>query len=125
MRTKIKSAHNYLFKDLNNLDEGNFIWTLQESSDSEEEGKIRPKTTIPFKIYLSNKPEAPKIKTPEKFMLNKLLSAILILFLLIPIVSQEIDIENPILTWEAIPNANGYQLQIRNESEEIIVEKND
>ncbi|MBK8393743.1 MAG: hypothetical protein IPL26_00650 [Leptospiraceae bacterium] len=56
-------------------------------------------------------------------MLNKLLSAILILFLLIPIVSQEIDIENPILTWEAIPNANGYQLQIRNESEEIIVEK--
>ncbi|MBK8393744.1 MAG: hypothetical protein IPL26_00655 [Leptospiraceae bacterium] len=66
VRTKIKSAHNYLFKDLNNLDEGNFIWTLQESSDSEEEGKIRPKTTIPFKIYLSNKPEAPKIKTPEK-----------------------------------------------------------
>jgi hypothetical protein len=57
-------------------------------------------------------------------MWNKFL---FILFLLIsislPIFSQEqVDQENPVIVWEPIENAIKYQLQIKNEADEIILE---
>lgn len=62
--SKAKTRNSYYqFKDLRKLDEGNFVWTLQDLSDKGKSAKIR----IPFKIYLSNKPTAPEVKTPKKF----------------------------------------------------------
>lgn len=62
-KAKVNNAYNFTFRDLKKLDEGNFLWTLQESTEGEEKGE---KISVPFKIFLSTKPEAPKIKTPEK-----------------------------------------------------------
>lgn len=56
-------------------------------------------------------------------MWNKLLFFLLFVCIFISVTGQEIDSENPIIVWEEIPNAQGYQLQIRDESEEIILEK--
>ena len=39
------------------------------------------------------------------------------------LLSQEsVDQENPVIIWEPIPNASSYQLQIKNDSDEIIDE---
>ena len=65
VKAKTKNS-SYLLKDLSKLDEGNFIWTLQESSESEGEIHKSKKISIPFKIYLSSKPGSPEIKTPKK-----------------------------------------------------------
>jgi hypothetical protein len=65
VKAKTKNS-SYLLKDLSKLDEGNFIWTLQESSESEGETHKSKKISIPFKIYLSSKPGSPEIKTPKK-----------------------------------------------------------
>jgi len=62
---KSKTKNNsFVFKDLSKLDEGAFLWTLEESDENEAEtGK---KVSIPFTIYLSEKPGTPTIKTPKK-----------------------------------------------------------
>lgn len=64
-KAKTKNS-SYIFKDLSKLDEGNFIWTLQESLQNEDENQKGKKINTPFKIYLSNKPGSPLIKTPKK-----------------------------------------------------------
>jgi hypothetical protein len=57
-------------------------------------------------------------------MWNKsLFSLLLFFFFPIALLSQEsVDQENPVIIWEPIPNASSYQLQIKNESDEIIDE---
>jgi hypothetical protein len=64
-KAKTKNS-SYTFKDLSKLDEGNFIWTLQESLQNEGETQKGKKISTPFKIYLSAKPGSPAIKTPKK-----------------------------------------------------------
>jgi len=59
-------------------------------------------------------------------MLNRLFRIALFLlctFFLSPIFSQTLDEENPVISWDPIPNASSYQLQIRNEAEEILLEE--
>ncbi|HMV43658.1 MAG TPA: FecR domain-containing protein [Leptospiraceae bacterium] len=60
-KSKTKNS-SYQIKDLSKLDEGNFIWTLQDLSKDKSN-----KVVIPFKIYLSEKPKVPEIRTPKKF----------------------------------------------------------
>lgn len=59
-------AFSYTFRDLTKLDEGKFYWTLQGLFS--RDGKIQPgkKKEIPFRIFLSDKKEPPKIETPKK-----------------------------------------------------------
>ena len=64
--TKSKTKNNsFVFKDLTKLDEGSFLWTLEETSN-EEDSPQGKKVSIPFTIYLSEKPGAPTIKTRQK-----------------------------------------------------------
>jgi len=65
VKAKTKNS-SYLLKDLSKLDEGNFTWTLQDSSLSDDDSPKKKKISIPFKIYLSAKPGKPEIKTQKK-----------------------------------------------------------
>lgn len=57
-------------------------------------------------------------------MLNKFLLSLLFLFsITLALYSQEqVDQENPVIVWEPIEHAIKYQLQIKNEADEIILE---
>ena len=65
VKAKIKN-NTFLFKDLTQLDEGEFLWTLQEVFEREGNTQLGKKVIIPFSIYLSKKLSKPNIKTPEK-----------------------------------------------------------
>ncbi len=64
-RNKTK-ANSYTFRDLTRLDEGKFYWTLRGYFS--RDGKLQPgkKLEVPFRIFLSDKKEPPKIETPKK-----------------------------------------------------------
>ena len=64
-RNKTK-ANSYTFRDLTKLDEGKFYWTLRGYFS--RDGKLQPgkKLEVPFRIFLSDKKEPPKIETPKK-----------------------------------------------------------
>ncbi|MDX1958881.1 MAG: FecR family protein [Leptospiraceae bacterium] len=58
--------NSYAFDDLDKLDEGNFIWYIQGTFNNKGKLEKGKRIAIPFKIYLSDKPEAPVIKTSKK-----------------------------------------------------------
>ena len=58
-------------------------------------------------------------------MWNKIYPPLLLFLFSMSLLSQEsVDQENPVIIWEPIPNASNYQLQIKNDSDEIIDEMN-
>ena len=69
---------------------------------------------------LKNKKE--RLLLPDKIGGETYLSSnfttlfLLCIILLSPIYSQTLDEENPVISWDPIPNASSYQLQIRNEA---------
>jgi hypothetical protein len=63
----IKTNKNfYKFEDLSKFDEGNFVWYIQSSYESNGIKKTTKDIKTNFKIILSEKPEIPKIKIGKK-----------------------------------------------------------
>ena len=64
-----------------------------------------------------------KLRLRRRCMWNKIYPPLLLFLFSMSLLSQEsVDQENPVIIWEPIPNASSYQLQIKNDSDEIIDE---
>jgi len=61
------SLNQYIFKDLNKLEEGNFKWSIQAVFRKNDNEIFSQKKSGNFKIYLSEKPIVPMVKEQKKF----------------------------------------------------------